>query len=336
MLVRDNIINFLRRVKEANRLVFSHDRIQRSNATAFNRYSAVFRTAQAQIRATRGEDLGGQSLRILSFGCSTGEEIQTLRAYFPDATIFGCDIDQTALREARVRLKSDDAVLFKSDPEAVTSNGPYDLVFCASVLCRYPIPSIVSDLSSLFSFSRFSDSLGLLDEALNDGGLLAVYNSNYFFSDFAGALRYSPVESPLIATNGFVDKFFSDGTRCSVSSLDDSQQTYLHKIVGAERSATDADFQHCLYVKGTPTTNHLGALPPSGSKAVGDAELVFGYNPYVHQKSASITAGLYHQMHVASDDTNWIEQTWVKSSVEKPEPISFGSYWIRSSPRLDA
>ena len=35
------------------------------------------------------------NLRILSFGCSTGEEVLTLREYFPTAEIVGADINNS-------------------------------------------------------------------------------------------------------------------------------------------------------------------------------------------------------------------------------------------------
>jgi hypothetical protein len=51
---------------------------QAASVTRANRYPEIF----AFVRSQLGEDFNG---RILSFGCSTGEELMTLRAYFPHA-----------------------------------------------------------------------------------------------------------------------------------------------------------------------------------------------------------------------------------------------------------
>lgn len=47
---------------------------------------------------------GKQDLKILSYGCSTGEEVLTLRRYFPTAQIIGTDIKNIALKNVEVFL----------------------------------------------------------------------------------------------------------------------------------------------------------------------------------------------------------------------------------------
>ena len=73
---------------------------QVSTWTATNRYPGIFRTAQRRITSRYGSELGGARLRILSFGCSNGLEVLSLRSYFPDAVIFACDVNLGALHEA--------------------------------------------------------------------------------------------------------------------------------------------------------------------------------------------------------------------------------------------
>ncbi len=80
---------------------------QKLTNTAPNRYPGIFRTMRARLAETRGPDLGGGDLRILSFGCSAGFEMLSLRSYFPDASIFGCDRSADALDRAKRNLRED-------------------------------------------------------------------------------------------------------------------------------------------------------------------------------------------------------------------------------------
>ena len=42
-----------------------------------------------------------QDIKILSYGCSTGEEVLTLRNYFPNAHIIGAEINKHSLAKCR-------------------------------------------------------------------------------------------------------------------------------------------------------------------------------------------------------------------------------------------
>src|SRR5262245_36265351 len=71
---------------------------QNRSATAFNRYPLIFNYVQHAIGRSR-------PIRLLSFGCATGEEVETLRTYFPDATIKGIDINPFNIATCRRRLE---------------------------------------------------------------------------------------------------------------------------------------------------------------------------------------------------------------------------------------
>ena len=55
-----------------------------SSRTTLDRYPELFRAASQQMP---------DATRILSYGCSTGEECATLTRYFPAAEIVGTDIN---------------------------------------------------------------------------------------------------------------------------------------------------------------------------------------------------------------------------------------------------
>src|SRR5665213_1447179 len=73
-------------------------RFQPYNHTLWDRYPWLFRFAAARLGDVK-------NLCILSFGCSRGEEVFSLRNYFPAATIKGIDIDprNIACCQARAR-----------------------------------------------------------------------------------------------------------------------------------------------------------------------------------------------------------------------------------------
>jgi O-antigen/teichoic acid export membrane protein/SAM-dependent methyltransferase len=177
---------------------------QRNQCTSEDRYPGLF----AAAREIAGGE--GRPLRILSYGCSTGEEAHTLRRYFPEALVVACDVEPGILERA-ASANTDPRVLFvRSTPGNLEQHGPYDLVFCLSVLCRWPESGGVDDLSRLYPFRRFEEALRLLDSVLVPGGILALYNCNYRFRDSTLMRGYAAVSHPQVAESGFVHKFGRD------------------------------------------------------------------------------------------------------------------------------
>jgi hypothetical protein len=223
--------------------------VQESTWTANNRYPGIFRTVQGRVAQTKGPELGGASLKILSFGCSSGNEISTLRSYFPEATIYGCDVNEAVLHQASQALMLDEAVLFRSTPENIRRNGPYDLVFAMSVLCRFPesrSPDLLN-LSKFYSFNKFADGVGELTENLSEGGIICLYNLNYSFGDLAISKNFRQITSALIPANGFVDKFDRQGGR--LSWCEDLDKHFVHRLRHLEGGDREIDFVGCLFEK---------------------------------------------------------------------------------------
>src|SRR5262245_40070421 len=69
-----------------------------SSRTTLDRYPELFRAASQQMP---------DATRILSYGCSTGEECATLTRYFPAAEIVGTDINLWSLARARKHFSSE-------------------------------------------------------------------------------------------------------------------------------------------------------------------------------------------------------------------------------------
>src|SRR4051794_27615770 len=79
-------------------------------------------------------------LNVLSFGCSIGDELASLKTLFPNARISGCDINPLAL-EVSQRTMGSFADVFHSSDEAILERGPYHLICAFSALCINPSPA---------------------------------------------------------------------------------------------------------------------------------------------------------------------------------------------------
>src|ERR1700677_1126976 len=108
--------------------------IQESTVTAYDRYPAIF-AATSKIY----HFLSKRPPRVLSFGCSIGDETTCLAdKYFPDSQIIGLDVSESALDSARQRLGTRHITYATSTPDNLAFNGPYDIIFAMSVLCKWP------------------------------------------------------------------------------------------------------------------------------------------------------------------------------------------------------
>lgn len=154
--------------------------------TALNRYPKAFNEAQ-QLLQSRTD------LKLLSFGCSTGEEVVSLRSYFPGAKIVGAEVNFARLIQCR-KLQISGAIDFvRSTDHNIAKHGPYDAIFAMSVLQRLPHKVVnlqISDLSRFYPFSKFETQVQKLDNWLKPGGLLVIQNTQYRFRDTDIALRY--------------------------------------------------------------------------------------------------------------------------------------------------
>lgn len=168
------------------------ERNQVSNYTEYNRTPEIF-----QASSLLPVDLPSK-VKILSFGCSSGLETTALNnLYFPNADIHGYDIDKEIIKNNILENKYNNIRYF-DNPDLLSSD--YNLIFCMSVLCRWP------DGQANYKFTLFEETLKLLDKRLKVGGYLVIYNAQYLFNDTVLSNRYSPVKLNYI-DSGFVTKW---------------------------------------------------------------------------------------------------------------------------------
>jgi tRNA1(Val) A37 N6-methylase TrmN6 len=112
-------------------------------------------------------------------------------------SIYGVDIDEATLETARENvIKAGSQIqrnitFFHGKSTPISVYGKYDVIFANSVLCFHPKP--LNQILLHFPFSQFENTLQLLDAALEDGGLLAIVNTNYNFNETETSKKYVPV-----------------------------------------------------------------------------------------------------------------------------------------------
>ena len=164
---------------------------QTTQRTWYNRYPEVFQTCKDYLDAMDRKDI--KNIKILSYGCCTGEEVVTLRDYFPEAVIVGAEINQRSLEICRERKLDDKIKFILSSPKNIMEHGPYDAVFCMAVLQRLPdyvAKKKISSLKKRYPFEKFEKQIEELDGYVKEDGLLIVHNTQYELMDTKVSEQY--------------------------------------------------------------------------------------------------------------------------------------------------
>jgi SAM-dependent methyltransferase len=136
-------------------------------------------------------------LRILSFGCSRGEEVFSLRKYFPSAAVKGIDINPRNIARclARVRAENPANVTFEVAATADGEpTGSYDAIFCLAVLVNGDLTTSGAErCDPVLHFERFDRMVGDFARCLKYGGLLVLHTTNFRFCDTAVAREFDVV-----------------------------------------------------------------------------------------------------------------------------------------------
>jgi SAM-dependent methyltransferase len=155
-------------------------RFQPYNHTLPDRYPWLFDFARANIADSA-------ATRILSFGCSRGEEVFSLRKYFSVSVIKGIDIEprNISLCEARAHASNSAGLTFAVAANTGTEPADcYDAIFCLAVLCFGDLTVSGAQRSDPhLYFSDFERMVTDFARCLKPGGLLFLLTTNFRFCD---------------------------------------------------------------------------------------------------------------------------------------------------------
>ncbi|MBF0610817.1 MAG: class I SAM-dependent methyltransferase [Magnetococcales bacterium] len=215
------ILQFFRdarfRAERVTRFRYNFFHHQGSTFTMLHRYPVLFRACAAYFSAHPNP-------KILSFGCSTGEEVVSLAEYLPTATIMGVDINEWCLSQCRKNNKNQKHNFYhRLSPEFVSAEG-FDAIFCMAVFQRSENRiNHNSDADPGFTFENFEQEIQFLDVKLKSGGLFIIDQADFSFADTALAARYVPLDiekNRIVRNRPLFDK---DNKKCA-----DSQ--YLYRV----------------------------------------------------------------------------------------------------------
>lgn len=163
---------------------------QRSSFTLPNRYPDLFEQCGKQLKDCPRP-------RLLSFGCSTGEEVRSLKSYLPHARITGVDVNRWCIRRCLAENSSSDCDFFCSDSSDFAQLVDLDAVFCLAVFQRTENRTKADNrLATGITFAKFNEVIVQLDSKLRPGGLFVIALADYAFSEAACASHYVPLEWP--------------------------------------------------------------------------------------------------------------------------------------------
>lgn len=189
MIIRQFIVNRDFRAITLLKFFKGKEIHQTTPLTFMNRYPEIFSACSDYFK-------GQEHIKILSFGCSTGEEVLTIREYFPTAQIIGAEINGNSLKKCK-ELEVDDQIKFiKSTPKNIKKYGPFDAIFCMAVLQRQPhliASKAITSLKDIYPFEKFEQQIIKFDEILNQNGLAIIHFTQYSLLDTSVARKFQPL-----------------------------------------------------------------------------------------------------------------------------------------------
>lgn len=161
--------------------------------TSIDRYPEIFRF----VRESVGDS---SAVRVLSFGCATGEEVFTLRRYFPDAAFVGIDINPWNIAVCclrRFKATKNKMTFAVAGSAAVEAESSYDAIFAMAVFRHGDLNTSPPPASSSqrIRFAEFEESVADLSRVLKPGGLLVIHHAMFRFRDTRVAHDFATVFS---------------------------------------------------------------------------------------------------------------------------------------------
>lgn len=163
---------------------------QPHNDTGPDRYPEVFSYLGSHIS-------DGPDVHLLSFACSIGDEVFSLRRYSAEAVVTGIDISRGNIADCRRRQRThgDERMIFVRAGSAECEPADfYDAVLCMAVLRHGDLGlRPVESCDHRIAFDGFDRTVGQLAACLKRGGYLVIEHSNFRFCDSPRAADFEVV-----------------------------------------------------------------------------------------------------------------------------------------------
>lgn len=177
------------------------ERLRRQGDTTYQPFPTTEEDRYPEVFAALAERLTDIRVpRILSFGCSDGSEVRTLRRWIPRAELIGIDVNPRALAQARRALRHhpDPLIRFEQASSATHhADNSFDAIMAMAVFRHGELEATAPEsCTAILPFARFANGIADLDRCLRPGGTLAVWNAHYRFADTPCAANYDAVSLP--------------------------------------------------------------------------------------------------------------------------------------------
>jgi 2-polyprenyl-3-methyl-5-hydroxy-6-metoxy-1,4-benzoquinol methylase len=154
-----------------------------------------------ELFAALADRLGGiERPRVLSFGCSDGAELRSLRRYLPNAELVGIDLNPRALGRAQALLAQQPDASMRYRLAGDTRDEPpesFDAILALAVLRHGELEAArPADCADILPFAQAAHALADLDKRLKPGGWLAVWHAHYRVRDAAATAAYAAQSLP--------------------------------------------------------------------------------------------------------------------------------------------
>jgi SAM-dependent methyltransferase len=194
--------------------------LQPSPTTRSNRYPEYFGFVRGKLARI-------SEPHILSYGCSTGEEVFTLREYFPAAQLTGIDINPNSIAICERSGKAaggDPATRFVCAGSCTAEpDFQYDAIFCMAVLRHGALQAEMPErCDAHLGFAQVDALVTDLARCLKPGGFLTIWNSHFRFSDMTAAAEFDVAWTSVATGGGNFPLYGPDNCRLDVPTYADA------------------------------------------------------------------------------------------------------------------
>lgn len=202
------------------------ERLRRQGETTYQPFPTTEENRYPQVFAALVDRLAGIPVpRILSFGCSDGSEVRSLRRWLPRAELVGIDVNPHALAKARraLRRHPDPLIRFEEAPSSAHHpEGSFDAILAMAVFRHGELEAQAPEsCAGVLPFTRFAGGIADLDLRLRPGGTLALWNAHYRFCDTPTAAGYVAASLPASRAEPMVLFYGPDDRRIDGATYDE-------------------------------------------------------------------------------------------------------------------